>query len=260
MPYTVCTALIQCTVSRYRTSVDERLTLLEAILTKLQPTDVLLLPGGFFFFDKEPSAVYKWIEQHIPPLVKQYSPQTTVALGLDTYIGRKQHELAVACNKNKIKAVARKFHGFGSIVSATGPWALEDGWVRTFSKNGKQYYLAVCYDSFGLRQADVSKDRTVDAVLNTIHCFRRAGKPLGGDVQFARHGLAGAAHHWKRPVFGAVHFLRPQIPASWPSGVKWKRGLASDHHWTYADNTLKPQQIDILKVGRDTAELRYYQF
>ncbi|MGY2132368.1 hypothetical protein ACW9KT_09075 [Hymenobacter sp. HD11105] len=263
MAYSICTALIQRSTNTadFEATASQRLALLDVILTQLHPTDVLILPGGYFNFRKKPLDVYKWVKEHLPPLVKQHSPNTVVAVGLDINIGGQRHELAVAISKSKIKAAARKFQ-MDLPTKADGPWEKEAGWNRTFTKKGKRYYLAICNDIFGLRRRKVGMELPVHAVLNTIHYFSPAGEDHGGDVQFARHGLAGAAHHWKRPVFGAAHFLRPQIPENWPSGVKWKRGLADDYHWTYADNTLKPQQIDSLrvKVGSDTAELRYYQF
>jgi hypothetical protein len=46
----------------------------------------------------------------------------------------------------------------------------EDGYLRTFKVNEKTAFLAVCYDSFGIRHNQL-KNPGVDIILNCVHSF-----------------------------------------------------------------------------------------
>jgi predicted amidohydrolase len=252
VPYTVSTVLLQVSGETWTGTDRSRLKVLRTILEQSETTEVLLLPGGFFSSYRKSEEYLEWVEANVTPLVQELAPNSIVVFGIDVKSGPEvnRHELAVAVSKKGIKAVGRKFHGSSELKLASTPWERESGYKRIFTKNSRKFYLSICYDSFGIRQKEIENKEGVDVVLNTIHYFNKIGGGSSGNTYFARHGLAGAAMRWRCPVFGAAHFLNRPIPEEWPSGVKWKKGLAeTTSTWRYENNGLKRSKTYTSKDG-----------
>lgn len=91
---------------------------------------------------------------------------------------------------------------------------------RIFTLGEMQYYLAVCYDIFGVKHKP-SKELEVDAVLNLIHEFTRKGRGSGISY-FTRLGLGGASNEWNCPVYASSFFIDRSVPSEWPMGVRYE--------------------------------------
>ncbi len=134
----------------------------------------------------------------------------------------------------------------------------EDGHSRIAPLFGRRFFLAVCYDGFGIKHRRLPRPE-VDAVIDHVHSFGRRDSRFGsGDVLFARHGLAGASQEWRVPVFAAVRFVDRQVPEDWPSGVLWRGPKSSTMTWTYSRNRLKPERVLAIETPAGNAVVRVF--
>jgi len=134
----------------------------------------------------------------------------------------------------------------------------EDGKPRIFSLNGKRYYLAVCYDVFGIRQLSLPNPE-VNVVLSLVHEFWPRGEEASGEVYFAKLGFACASKCWNCPVFGSTVFFNRNIPKNWPSGVFWNKGNKNQFKWKYRDNPLNPNKEFYLNISEGKAMVRIFE-
>jgi hypothetical protein len=216
---------------------------------------VVVLPGGWFDAGRmRASSLYRFSERLVRESLQRAHRNFVVCLGID---GRMNDyaadQMGIALDKTGIRALARKFSPANKserehIDLAQNYLAEEDGIKRMFDIDGQNYFICVCYDSFGMKKINDHRGAPrIDVLLNLIHRFNKQDD-LSGDVLYARHGLAGASQTWHCPMFGAVVFYRPRIPTSWPSGVYWNpRSAKSTRHWHYKDNLLKP--VSVLDSG-----------
>jgi hypothetical protein len=229
---------------RKEVSNSKRARILTEIVTSVN-ADVFVFPGGWFSAGrKRAEAIYADIEQSLKPI----AGYSYVCLGVD---GRKQEpwakdQTALAISKQGIVACARKFHSAPTEKSLV---ELADSYLeaeadldRFFLLDERHCYLAVCYDSFGIRHQNI-KNPNIDIVLTSIHGFFPVGQGNSGDTYFVRHGLAGASKQWNCPVFGSAIFFDREIPENWQSGVIWDKGDTPTQYWSYADNPLEPKEI-----------------
>lgn len=241
----------------------DRIGLLRQVLKQVgNDSDVVLLPGGFLSYYDEPRKYYSSVEEAVLPLLKQLQRPAVVCLGID---GRDSvDQIALAIDKGGIIAAGRKFHPTaaeeGIIVKAQSYTDLEDGYPRTFGVNGRKAFLAVCYDSFGIRHKQL-RNPHVDIVLNCVHGFFPPGQGDSGDVYFARHGFAGASKKWGCPAFGAAVFFNRKIPPNWPSGILWNQGSKSTQDFKYSDNPITQPDGQIIRsaYGSETALVRIFK-
>jgi hypothetical protein len=126
-----------------------------------------------------------------------------------------------------------------------------------FTLHGKNYYVAVCYDSFGIRKGAIAP-RNIDAIVDLVHGFHPKGIGDSGDVYFAKHGFAGASKQWGCPVFGAAVFFRRDNTDNWPSAVYWDQAEKSTQRWRYTDNPLSPRIVRQLAAKEGVATVRVY--
>jgi hypothetical protein len=156
---------------------------------------------------------------------------------------------------------ARKFHPTdgekSSIKIAEGPYAKEYGSPRLFCVDDTLTYMAVCYDSFGLRKQSVP-NVGAGLITNHIHAFFSKDEGNSSDTYFARHGLAGASQAWGCPVVAASVFFRRDVPKNWPAGVVWNKGKMSTMYWKYADNMLHPVDDVFLHTGEGYLKILSY--
>lgn len=245
-------------------SYDEQLTgdIIKDISNK---ADIILFPAGYLDFNSfkkiSKEDLSKW-ENYIVELLKISKSKSIVCLGLDINNGINQ--LALAIDSTGIIAKARKFYPTdyekNRIKAAKNSLDKENGYNRFFKLKNKIFYLAVCYDAFGIRHNKL-RNPGVDCILNLIHGFYPRSEGRGsGDVYFARLGLAGASKQWECPAFAAVTYYRREIPEKWPSGILWNIGDENVQNWSYLDNPIAP--IEIINYDRELekAEVRIFEF
>ncbi len=239
---------------------QNRTRLLEAIVTKLPgKVDVVLCPAGFYQTPRRASSLYTFAEKKIKRILYASSHNCIVCLGIDGRGGKDQMGLAI--NSKGILAVGRKFHPTTQEASstevATSEFATEQGFRRTFQHKGKRFFLAVCYDAFGIRQRRLSNPG-VEVVLDLVHGVYPQGNRGSGDVYFAKHGFAGSSKQWNCPTFGAAVFFNRHIPNNWPTGVLWNQGNRSTQVWRYEDNALLPSESFDVQRGFELARVRIF--
>lgn len=128
----------------------------------------------------------------------------------------------------------------------------EMGFTRFFEISGKRFYIAVCYDGFGIRHYGI-QNPGVDAVLILAHQFWNRGEGPSGDVDFARKGFAGVSQQWGCPVFGTAVFFNRKIAENWPTGVMWIESDKSVKNFKYRDNTLHWDSKNVIHSGNEFA-------
>jgi hypothetical protein len=250
-------------------------TILDKTLKRTRGNGVILFPGGYLNSGKEKAnGIFEFVTNHLTEELRKLKRNIIVCLGIDGRLGRgypkdfPKDQLAIAVSRKGIIAVGRKFNPYKEeeekICSASTHKSLEDGRSRIFSLDGKRFFLAVCYDVFGLKKLP---NPGVDIILNAIHqftpiceCEREPCKcgAAAGDVDFARKGLAGASRKWNCPVFGSVVFFKRDIPPRWPSGVRWNQGEKSVKEWKYRDNPIRTEDEFELSIKEGVALVRIY--
>ena len=235
--------------------------IVEQVLQNTKGDGVILLPAGWLNAGKTRKAnnLYERTTDHVKNILSKKKRNIVVALGID---GRDEvDQIAIAIRKNGIEAIGRKFYPTSEeeeyLDRAQDHLSLEDNHKRIFSLNGKKYFLAVCYDSFGIRKKELP-NIGIDVILNHVHRFNPKGEPISGDVYFAKNGFAGASKEWNCLVFGAAVFFKREVPDRWPTGVYWNCGSKSVQKWSYNDNPIKPASLFSIKVTEGTAHIRIY--
>lgn len=227
---------------------------------------LLLFPGGWFKAGARPAGrLLSRVEPVVSGILRDVAEaRFSVSMGIDGRCGPQGtlDQLAAVMTTDGTVAMARKFHAApGETIDPADPWDQgEGGFPRVAEIDGRRYFLAVCYDSFGIKHGHHLKTPKVDAILDHVHGFRPKGSGDSGDVLFARHGFAGAAQAWGVPVFGAAVFFERRVPRNWPSGVRWKGPRGSTTEWTYEDNALSPKDVFSLSIPEGTAELRVFDW
>lgn len=264
----VATVILQ---SNGKYSNDERLKALSQIVELVaKETDgdsVILFPCGWFDANKqEARSLYKWAEKNVRKILAKNKGNIVICLGIDGKYdeGKDQSkdQIAIAISKHGIRAIGRKFHPTKAeeahIKTAKNHSSMEEGKPRIFSSNGKKYFLAVCYDVFGIKQKKIP-NFGIDVILDLVHGF--AGGYGKGHPYFAKDGFAGASKEWDCLVFGAAVFFHPIKPKNWPSGVYWNKGNKSIRKWKYEDNPIKPIKIkELPNIKEGIASIRIYNF
>jgi len=223
--------------------------------------DLFVFPAGFFSVkDKEPYGSYGPLSFKI----RKALDDETVTVGFD---GQEQKhtwpkdQTTLAINSGGIIGAARKFFPTagekGKIITAKGPYEREYKHSRLFCVDNKLAYMAVCYDSFGLRKKSVP-NHGASLITNHIHAFFPKEEGNSSDTYFVRHGLAGAAKVWDCPIVAAGVFFRRDVPKNWQAGVRWNKGDMSTMYWKYADNTLAPVNDVFLHTGEGYMRILSY--
>ena len=210
---------------------------LAEILKQVPKSDLVLFPAGFFEGKRQSKFNIEAEVRIAKKAILDHSPETTVCFGIDFCNGVDQ--LALAVDATGLIALGRKFSPTkseaGYIHQAASPFDAEYGLSRIFSVNDKKFYLAVCYDCFGLQHKNI-KNPGVDILLVLSHQFQPWGQENSGDVDFVRKGVAGASKQWNCPTFVASVFFDREIPTSWPTGVDWDGEGRSVKTFKYSEN------------------------
>lgn len=249
-------------------SNDGRMELLTQIVDRIvketSGDGVILFSGGWFYTDKEkPSTIYEWAENGIKTILKKIDKHIFVCIGIDGSVKDEyaRDQIGLAVDRKGIEAICRKFHPAKPekehIDLANDYLSKEDGKLRIFELNRVKYFMCLCYDTFGIRQQNLTNP-CVDVVLNMVHCFYPKGEGPSGESYFARHGFAGASKRWNCPVFGAVVFFNREIPERWPTGVYWNQGDKGTPKWKYEDNPLKCTREFKVDISKGIALVRIF--
>lgn len=256
----IVTVTLQSSLNDYPKNYD-RLKLLKAVVEKHLDSDVILFPAGYFYFEKQKPNQLREIAKTVCDLLKSCSSIAVICFGIDCDEGNDQ--LSVAIDSNGVLATGRKFYPTadeeGVIRAANQFDSVEMGYTRFFETCGKRFYMAVCYDCFGIRHREI-KNPGVDAILVLAHQFRNRGEGPSGDVDFARKGFAGASQQWGCPVFGTAVFFDRKIPENWPTGVIWDGLGRSVKNFKYQDNKLHWKSRHTIQVGHELALCYKYTF
>ena len=132
----------------------------------------------------------------------------------------------------------------------------QKGRPRIFTFGGQQYYLAVCYDGFGMKRVKRTGAPVIHGIINLVHFFTPPRNEGAGAGYFARYGFAGASKAWQCPVYAAVRFGGP-IQENWPTGVLWDQGDLDAKRWTYRHNPLRAEAEHWLE-GSEPVRLAYH--
>ena len=247
-------------------NAERRKVLLEIVEKVAAATDqdgIILFPGGYYSAGEgKADTLFDSVEKEISEALRRIKWDIVVCLGIDGRVREyAKDQIAIAVDKESIRAIGRKFHYApqekGHVELASNHLAEESSYSRTFCFNGKQYFLAACYDSFGIRQKLIPNPG-VDVILDFIHGFHPKGQSGSGDVYFAKHGLAGASKQWKCAVFGSAVFFNRDISENWPSGVCWNQGNKSTQRWRYKDNPIKAAKSVSYSIPEGKALIRIY--
>ncbi|MDR1155629.1 MAG: hypothetical protein LBL04_13060 [Bacteroidales bacterium] len=224
--------------------------ILKKVVQTFGKEDIILLPAGFY--DVTDSKEEIRTTEEISRLLSETKSKSVVCLGID--VGN-DTQLAVAIDKSGIRAKGRKFFptdeekkylNSAKSFDSREPEFFdngEPGHGRFVECKGKQFYLAVCYDSYGIREYEISKPEKTNAVLNLVHGFTRSGEGSGISY-FIRYGFGGGSRHWKCPVFGAAVLFNREVPKRWQPGFKCREGVENLQSITYADNLLEYSKQD----------------
>lgn len=237
-----------------------RYLLLEAILKEIEnKANLIILPAGFINYAKISDNDIKTLESHVVDLLKKYQEKIVVCFGIDVAKGK--HQLGIAISPKGILALGRKFFPTkrekNYIQKADSVYEKEFGFKRIFKWNGRNYFIAVCYDVFGIKHLK-SPLQNIDYVIDLIHGFYPKGEASSGEVYFAKHGLAGASKEWKCPTFGSAVFFNRIVPYNWQSGIIWNKGKKSTQLWKYEDNPLKPINSQNVVTKNEKVIMRYF--
>ena len=238
-----------------------RIKSLEKIIVHLGKTaDIILLPAGFFHHsEKSADSLYKEVETLIQQYINEHNLSVAVCLGIDGEHNKDQTALAI--NKYGIISVGRKFYPTDAeakyVHLADNYLTDENKYSRIFELDGKQFYLGICYDCFGIRKKKLDNPN-VDAILNLIHGFYPQGHGWSGEAYFAKYGLAGSSKQWNCPTFSSGVFFNRAIPHKWPTGVLWNQGDKSVQKWKYTDNAIESLSETEILCGTETFLARLF--
>ncbi|MBA3017753.1 MAG: hypothetical protein KJ550_05755 [Proteobacteria bacterium] len=243
---------------------QSRLALMREVVRETAgKADVLVFPAGYYTTKGRPSTRLEFFAEQTREIITLAKHELIVCFGIDGRATKDQvkDQIAVAIGSNGVIASARKFQPTededGFIDVAPGPFIGEGQHPRMFEIAGKRVFLAVCYDSYGIRRRSL-ENPDIDIVFNLVHKFNPRPEPCSSTQYFAMYGFVGASKEWGCPTFGAAVFFNRPIPPRWPTGVLWNQGAKGIKSWKYSDNPLKPsQEFEIEKVT-EKALVRVY--
>lgn len=252
-----------------QTETQERFQVLESVFSRITSqipdSGIIVFPAGMFFTGmNSPSTLYPLLEKTVSSLISQNGRDHIVCFGIDGSLdaeGYARDQIAVAIDRTGIIALGRKFFPQkterGHVNLASDFNTREEGKFRIFRFGNAAFYLAMCYDSFGIKIQNLPNPG-VNGLIELAHCFYPKGLGPSGESYFARHGFAGAARQWHCPVYGTGVFFGRSIPENWPTGVIWNQGEISTKNWNYSMNPLRPRDVLRMKTEEGAAVVRVF--
>lgn len=261
----VATAIVESTGNRGN---EARMELLSAVTKQVENRmdcdGVILFPAGYFNSGPwETNTILKWVEEEIRRKLAETEKNIVICVGIDGCMQTQmpKDQLAVAVSKEGIKALGRKFYPTkgerGKIYLASDHLSKEQQYSRIFSLNTRRYYIAVCYDVFGIKKLQLKKPE-VNAILNCVHGFYPQKQGPSGVSLFTRHGFSGASKQWGCPVFATAVFFSRGVPKDWPTGVYWNQGNKSTKEWGYSDNQIKKSESLCTSMAQEIVFVNIY--
>ena len=226
---------------------------------------IIIFPAGMFYTkNNPPSSIYAKIEKEISSYLVSTGKNFIICFGIDGSVdaeGYARDQIAVAIDHTGIIALGRKFYPQkmeqGHVNLAGSFNVTENGKSRIFNYHDHSFYLAMCYDSFGIKNLNI-ENPGVTGLIELAHCFYQKGLGPSGEPYFARHGFAGASRQWKCPVFGTGVFFDRAVPERWPTGVIWNQGDISTRDWNYGMNPMKPEAVLACTIPEGRAVIRVF--
>lgn len=251
-----------CIESWGEITLENWMQLLQKVLNEFgQQVDVFIFPAGFFNIEEGFEKYSERMREELADALQKANTSAILCIGVDA--NQQQDQLALAVNRNGLIAMAKKFYPTVDeadfINLASDPFSGENGLPRVFSLKGRKIFLAICYDSFGIRKHAL-KNTDISVIVNLVHGFTPKGEPGCGDVFFARHGFAGSSRQWRCPTFAAAVFWERSVPEKWPTGVMWSLGAKTTKDWKYSDNAIdQPDGITVTASNpNDKAVVRIF--
>ncbi len=250
-------------------SNEQRLNSLKATINFLSDhryqNGIIIFPAGMFYTEKDPpSSIYTKIEEEISSHLVSLGKNFIVVFGIDGSEDVDEYardQIAVALNQTGIIALGRKFYPQkterGHVNLAKSYNTIENEKPRIFNYRNQSFYLAMCYDSFGIKNQNI-KNPGVTGLIELAHCFYPKGVGPSGELYFARHGFAGASRQWNCPVFGTGVFFDRAVPERWPTGVMWNQGNISTRDWKYEMNPVEPEAVLSCIIPEGKAVIRVF--
>ena len=237
-----------------------RLALMRKVVREAAGTaDVLVFPAGYYTTKGQPSTRLESFAEQTREMIASAKHEIIVCFGIDGRATKDQ--IAVAIGSSGVIASARKFQPTededGFIEVASDPFIGEGQYPRIFEIVGKQVFLAVCYDSYGIRQRSL-ENPGIEIVFNLVHKFNPRPETCSSAQYFAMYGFAGSSREWGCPTFGAAVFFNRPIPRRWPTGVLWNQGSKGIKSWKYTDNPLESSQEFEIDNAAEKALVRVY--
>jgi hypothetical protein len=272
----VVTVVLECNDDKKSPTNSQRektfKNVIKGVIDKFGKVDIILFPARFYMIDEKiPEEKQEQEEEQLITGVRnklqELDTDTFVCLGID--IGEKgepnNKQFAYAINRKKVEAKGRKFaldpdekeiekdkpgtyknliakhYNDEEMHKEAGKKVLKE---RFFMCKGIRFYLAVCYDVFGIqdtKREDIKKIKSFDAtILSLVHHFNKSGKG-SGSVYFATKGFGGASLKWGCYVFGAAVFFDGGDHTNWPSGFKCidDKSITSSQDISYKHNELE---------------------
>lgn len=218
------------------------------VVNRTQEPVVIVLPAGFYSH----TALAKLFHRtggKVASMLKAADPdgRVCVCLGLDGLNGQGQaaDQLVAAISHRGPEAAGKKFYPTKNekeFVNLGSPNRGELGLGRVLRwpiQKGSTFYLAACYDGYGIANGAIGARKPTDAIAELIHGFN----PIGGGnsgVGYYPRGLARASQNWNCPVFSGAAFRNRYLSPDFPSGLwvhSWTKGWNA---WGYQDNKMPP--------------------
>lgn len=218
------------------------------VATKTQGPVVIVFPAGFYS-DSVLADLFSRTVEKVAHALKAGDPdgRVCVCLGLDglNNEGQPVDQLVVAISRRGPEAAGKKFYPTKyekQFVNLGKPEKGEFGLGRVLRwplQNGSTFYLAACYDGYGIANWATGTQKPTNAVLELIHGFDPPRRGNSG-VGYYPRGLARASQNWNCPVFSAASFRDRYLSRDFPSGLwvqEWTKGWNA---WSYQDNKMSP--------------------
>jgi hypothetical protein len=236
---------------------DQRMNNLASLTTAIVRTSdkhnlqdgIILLPAGYINSgNQEALSIIPDVETKIKNLLLDINNNLIMCVGIDGLKkedGYAGDQLVLAISKSGTMAIARKFWPVANekdkIRAAADYLSNEGEYSRKLALNQNIFYLAVCYDVFGIKRGEKGayNNPGVNGILACIHGFSPKGQGGSGVSLFVRHGIAGASRQWNCPVYTSATYLNRKISQNWPSAVLWNQGDKSTKNWHYTDNPMR---------------------
>lgn len=213
--------------------VDELKQIVERVTNQKAGDGIVVFPAGWLTTGPDKAvSIAPGIAHEIQVHLRSIPGSVVVVLGIDGRKDRKgndRDQIALAVTRDGLIAAGAKFNPTvddrknGLIPARFNDLLL--GKERVFSRKGKRYLVAVCYDVAGGHHHTIpGSSKRFDVILNPVHKFEQ-GDAL---VEWVRKTAGAESRLWDCPIFGAVKFINGYpVQELWKPGIYWSYGNAA---------------------------------